>query len=201
MNAKHLIGFAGLIGLVATVALAQPPGDAPPYGPHGILQELDANGDGQISREEFDSVDLFDRLDTNKDGVLNPEDHRGLRHRPVHLVRLADADRDGTVTAAEWSGFLAAADPDNNGLVEKEAVQALLQERFGKGRGRSGGPEGRRGPAWDQDGAPALSVEALNAAFVELDKNADGALQSDELPQRRMGPHGRFHGRGQDGRR
>src|SRR5262249_9795263 len=153
--------------------------------PHRLMQALDANGDGQITREEFQKVDLFDLLDTNHDGVLNRDDFpaRGM-HGPEHLLRLADEDRDGTITAAEWSRFLAAIDPDNKGVVDREAVHALMKERFAKLHPDSAAPE--RGPFSDREGReapPELTIETLNEMFKQLDKNGDGALSSDELPQ------------------
>ena len=52
-----------------------PEGDRRPEGPHGplIIRKLDKNNDGRISKDELAKlVDLFDELDTNHDGQLDP---------------------------------------------------------------------------------------------------------------------------------
>lgn len=204
MNAKQLFGIAGLAAFLAPGAFAQPPEDGRPGAPEPhmmILRQLDANDDGQITRDEFDKGDLFSLLDKNSDGVLSPEDHPGgpFRRGPEHLLRLADEDRDGTVNAAEWSAFLAAVDLNGKGVVDPEIVHQLAQERFGKGReGEKGREEGtfkRRGPHGSEDGAgpPALKIETLNEMFKKLDTNADGTLQADELPGPPQGMRRRHH--------
>lgn len=44
---------------------------------------IDRDGDGKVTREEFRGpAQLFDRLDTNGDGVLDPSDRRGGATRP-----------------------------------------------------------------------------------------------------------------------
>lgn len=45
------------------------------------LARIDANGDGMITREEFNApaMQRFDRLDANKDGVVTPEERAAGR--------------------------------------------------------------------------------------------------------------------------
>ena len=52
-----------------------PEGDRRPEGPRGptIIRKLDKNNDGRVSKDELAKlVDLFDELDTNHDGQLDP---------------------------------------------------------------------------------------------------------------------------------
>ena len=52
-----------------------PEGDRRPDGPRGpmIIRKLDKNNDGRVSKDELAKlVDLFDELDTNHDGQLDP---------------------------------------------------------------------------------------------------------------------------------
>ena len=55
----------------------QGPGGVGPGGPMGgdrpgFVSRLDRDGDGKVSRNEFDGPpDAFDRLDANQDGYLN----------------------------------------------------------------------------------------------------------------------------------
>jgi len=69
---------------------------------------LDANHDGQLSAEEHAGANrkihqlahrrvMFKQLDTDGDGILNPEDMPG----PGRHLRAADADQDGQITRKE----------------------------------------------------------------------------------------------------
>ena len=54
-----------------------PEGDRRPEGPRGptIIRKLDKNNDGRVSKDELAKlVDLFDELDTNHDGQLDPSE-------------------------------------------------------------------------------------------------------------------------------
>jgi len=58
-----------------------PPGG--PGGPASILERLDVNKDGKISRAEFNAPNdrRFDLLDTNKDGVIDQSELAAARER------------------------------------------------------------------------------------------------------------------------
>jgi hypothetical protein len=95
------------------------------------------------------------QLDTNKDGVLSPEEKA---QRVAPMLKRMDANGDGKLTPEELSssdrrmGFddPAAVDTDKNGeisLVELEAAVTARREKMRekwKGRGRTGlgGPDG-----------------------------------------------------------
>ncbi|SDG75519.1 EF-hand domain-containing protein [Alloyangia pacifica] len=73
---KPLIAAATALLLSATALAAQPQGTAgngPGRGPGDMIKQMDANGDGKVTRAEFDanSRAMFTRMDRNGDGVLS----------------------------------------------------------------------------------------------------------------------------------
>ncbi len=212
--------------LTATVlgpatASAQGPQPREPHFLGGLAADLDTDGDGVISREEYNrGADVFfTELDKNGDGALSEDELprlRGPRHgrgsgmgRPgmgrgafggMLLVRGADGDGDGAVTNEEWQGFLDALEPAEDGTINEESLRAAMPPPPGMapmpegGRGPSGRP-GRLTRLLDRDGDSVLEVDDLEAAFAELDQDGDGALAGDELPsfrgRRPGGPPGR----------
>ena len=57
--------------------------------PGGRMRHLDTDGDGQVSRAELlaahqRQLERFDKADTNRDGVLSPEEARAWRGAPGH---------------------------------------------------------------------------------------------------------------------
>jgi len=92
------------------------------------MQLLDPNNDGSISLDEARKVAsaLFDRLDRNRNGVLNKRELGG-RVTPQEFV-VADPDKDGTLTKAEYLSVVEkrfkAADSDNNGAVDEKELTA-----------------------------------------------------------------------------
>lgn len=66
----------------------------PPGAMFPRLGAMDKNGDKKVSRDEFDGpAALFDRLDTNKDGMIGPDDLRGMRPDGLPALRKAQRPR------------------------------------------------------------------------------------------------------------
>lgn len=154
----------------------------PPRGPRppcdGMIEHLDADGDGAISEDEFPGpAEHFDRIDTDSDGYLTleelqaagPPPQRGRRGGPRDategppshegrpprgaLIERLDADSDSAVSADEFDGpaeLFERLDRDGDGYITEDEVPQ------GPPPGRRGGPQrggagaGRRGPgsAW-----------------------------------------------------
>lgn len=73
----------------------RPEGDRRPDGPRGLvlIRKLDKNNDGRISKDELAKLaDLFDELDTNHDGQLDPAELIG---GPMGSPRDGDGPRSG----------------------------------------------------------------------------------------------------------
>jgi Ca2+-binding EF-hand superfamily protein len=97
------------------------------------------------------------------------------------LAAAADADRSRDVTADEWAAFLATVDADGNGIVDLDALRAALPAP------PVAPPEGVDVSAilvrlFDADRDGTVEIDDLNALFASLDRNGDGALNSDDLP-------------------
>ena len=95
---------------------------------HRALQLLDPDNDGTVSLDEAKKAGaaVFDRLDRNRNGVLNRRELGG-RVTPQEFA-VADPDRDGTLTKDEYLSVVEkrfrAADPDNDGTLEETELNS-----------------------------------------------------------------------------
>ena len=94
--------------------------------PAGVMRTLDPNGDGAIDLAEARKVAaaLFDRIDHNKDGLLNKRELGG-RVTPQEFA-VADRNRDGKLSKEEYLSVVEsrfkAADPNNTGKVSEREL-------------------------------------------------------------------------------
>jgi Ca2+-binding EF-hand superfamily protein len=103
------------------------PAAAAPAPKHGAaMRTLDPNGDGAIDLAEARKVAaaLFDRIDHNKDGLLNKRELGG-RVTPQEFA-VADRNRDGKLSKEEYLSVVEsrfkAADPNNTGKVSEREL-------------------------------------------------------------------------------
>lgn len=90
-----------------------PPPPPPPGGPMGggrMLQRLDTDGDGTVSRAEYraQAIKRFDRLDANHDGFIDQSEMDAVRDRMLQL-------RDRRDPPAGGNSALSAPPPPPNG--------------------------------------------------------------------------------------
>src|SRR5688500_13585967 len=162
---------AGLLAGAATVAVARPHGghDGPRGWDH-FAEKHDTNGDGAVTREELAAGnERFARLDENADGRVTEDEFRAALAGRVlgHLATRADEDRNGELTQAEWSAFLAELAEDGDGSLE------MRHRRRGPAGGGDEG-EAKRAFPGDTDGDGAFETAEAQALFIRFDENRDG---------------------------
>jgi hypothetical protein len=121
-----------------------PDGDGPGGpGGHGFdLTHFDANHDGAISRQEFNTRPdgLFDRLDTNHDNVIAAQEQQAAQQAMQQRIAERRANRpdpdtngDGNISRAEWDAMGSAQfqrmDADNDGRVTREEGESARPRR------------------------------------------------------------------------
>lgn len=151
-----------------------------------------ANGELELSVADLEA--RFEQMDRDGDGFLSAEDRpgprahrrRGGRRGPIpHLLRQADSNNDGSLTETEWTGFLATADSDTDGLLSRDELEALRPDDA---------PE--RGPHANDD-HPGLEVTRLTEMFQRFDADDNGVIEEGEWrPAGRRGAHRRGRGAG-----
>lgn len=171
-------------------------------GDGSFFKMLDKDGDNSISKEEAgDRWERMSRLDKNNDGTISPEELMagrpgdgagkgpgrpggpgGQKGKPGEMFQRADKNSDGKLTEDElpaevWSR-LSRLDKDNDGAISKE--EAAAGRPPGRGPGGPGSPEGGKG-------------KGKGGEFLkQADKNGDGNLSKDELPEQAWQRLGRF---------
>jgi Ca2+-binding EF-hand superfamily protein len=102
------------------------------------------------------------------------------------LLSALDSDHDGVIDAAELakaSAVLRSLDRNQDGRITPDEMSPMM------GRGGRGGFEGRGGRGREGEGPQggAVAVEEAVKTYLALDKNGDGKLTRDEVPERMQG--------------
>jgi Ca2+-binding EF-hand superfamily protein len=186
------LGAALVLGTTAPMSMAAPRGpgkDGPPMRPElayvYLLKTADTNKDGKISKEEFAARQdaLFTQIDADKDGTVTPKEMRDFRKARMDEYRAANPR------------------PEREKMEGRDGKKGGPEhaERDGKGHegrkheGREGGkrPGGRMNAMFamvDTDGNGQISKAEYTAAgekmFTRLDKNTDGVISIDDMPDR-----------------
>jgi len=163
---------------------------------------LDANGDGNISKDEFDEANLGEIMGGAMRKAMMAGRQGGQQGQggdPAQMFKRLDKDGDGKITAEEFprgpEAFERLAqrlDKDGDGALSIEEMAAMR----GQGRGGQGGREGRGGKGaqggfvkrFDKDEDGKVSAEEFprgKEAFEKLleraDKDGDGLISTEEM--------------------
>jgi Ca2+-binding EF-hand superfamily protein len=167
-----------------------------PGGPAGrpspFFRKLDTNGDGKLTKEELQKAhELFEELDLNKDGYLDPSEVFGTPAAPDGAPAAkndrAEATSPGVKTDAEPSqtSVAAGAAAKPGEPAAPHGTRAIPTTAAGKGPGQR----------LDLDGDGKISrSEArgrLKKNFASLDTDGDGYLSRDEIRKALQGLSGK----------
>jgi len=130
-TAKGLVAAVALVcaSSIAVAAAAQPSAEQFEKV-RDLLTEADANGDGKVTRKEYDAhrADIFEKLDRNGNGVVSEEDaprvrvaKRKFSSKLEQVLAIADTNGDGMLTRTEWDNpekdIFALVDQDGDGVI------------------------------------------------------------------------------------
>lgn len=183
------------VGAVAAVQVAQAADEA------DVFDRLDANHDGQVTRDEVgqDQMRLFRRLlrqsDKNEDGQLSKEEFVAGTTKQPDAADAADAG--GQTPRARFNPQQVLARLDRNGdkKLSKEEAPERMRENFDRldrnqdgfidaeELARIGGNRPSDRPQGQAD--PARLAQMAERIFSQRDANSDGKITLDEIPEER----------------
>jgi len=122
---RHVLLLAAMAVLGAAPALAQTPPAAPRGG--AGFQRMHTNRDGQVTREEYLAAlrQRFDAADANRDGGLSLEEFDSFL-RPGRRAGQAGAVQPDARRQARFARL----DTNRDGRLSFEEVQPVLERRF-----------------------------------------------------------------------
>lgn len=144
---------AVLISGVTAMALALTAGVAAAKGGHGKhggarinFEQLDTNGDGQVTKEEIAAAATarFVEVDTNGDGTLSAEElaaasERASEERVAKMIEKRDENGDGVLSQEEMQPdtdrtdrMFEKLDENEDGVISAEEFEAMKDKRKGK---------------------------------------------------------------------
>ncbi|WP_146344357.1 EF-hand domain-containing protein [Phaeobacter marinintestinus] len=152
---KHAGFIAGIALAAITVTAASAFAETPKPGKHGpraTFEQLDADGDGQVTQAEMEAhrAGRFTEMDTNGDGKLTADEMQAhgqqkAKDRSAKMLEKFDKDGDGALSAEEMpkprhgDKMFGRIDTDGSGGVSKEefdAAKAKMKEHGRKGHGK-----------------------------------------------------------------
>lgn len=180
-----------------------------------ILERMDTNKDGKISRQEAKGriAENFDRLDTNKDGYLDKDELRRVARIMVENWAKAEPSKTGDSKKPEageaaveriLQNLLERMDANKDGNISREEAKGKIAENFDRidankdgfldkdelrrvARMMAGNRAGNNAEQGGKNGSPKFRPNAID--FDALDKNADGRLTREEVKGTPLADH------------
>jgi Ca2+-binding EF-hand superfamily protein len=121
--------------------------------------------------------------------MAQPGGHRGPGPDGHGPMSAADADKDGNVTAAEWTALFEKLDANSDGALSADELP--IRRHFTMGTPPPGAAAGLVAHDADTNRDGAVTREEFDARLAAIDANSDGDVTMEELHAR----HER-HGRG-----
>lgn len=184
MKTKGILIAAAAVLMVASAVLAGDAGDA--HRDRHFAQ-LDTNGDGVLSKEEFNQGLAMHRRGPGGPGGPDGEGHPRIGG---FFVYSADADRNHEVTEAEWDSFLDRA-LGKDGRLSAEELTALFPMRRSADERPHHAEHAEHLERFldhlDRDGNDVVDAADFNAIFAQLDEDDNGTIEATEFGHH--GPH------------
>jgi len=143
------------------------------------FQGLDRDGDGRITRAEWNGGDrAFDRHDWNGDGVLSGDEVRPGARRDARQDRAPDGYHDGEAEYTDWTaGGFRSLDHDGNDRITTDEWH-FDREIFRRADRNGDGVLTRS----EFLGEPWTATGRAGGLFPRVDANDDGAITRREWP-------------------
>jgi Ca2+-binding EF-hand superfamily protein len=181
------------------------PGAGKPGGGQfdALVKAADKNGDGKITKAEAGDAAWFEKLDQNKDGVIDEGELKKAREAMgggaaggsqfEALLKRTDKNGDGKVTKeeagdAQWFEKL---DQNKDGVIDATEIEQLRKAAGAAGKPGAGKPGAGTGggqfdalvKSADKNGDGKVTKEEAGDApwFDKVDRNSDGVLDAGEL--------------------
>lgn len=156
---KRAVWISGVtamaLALTAGVAVAKggPGGHGGKHGPQMNFEKLDANGDGQVTKEEIAAAASarFEAVDTDGSGTLSAEElaaasERAKEERIAKMIEKRDENGDGVLSQAEMQPgsdrmdrMFERLDANSDGVISAEEFEQMKERRHGKRGGKDKG--------------------------------------------------------------
>jgi hypothetical protein len=105
-----------------------------------LFNRADTNGNGLVDRSEYDRLNarIYERLDRNRDGLINENEPR--RERGKRLFEFADSNNDKAISKSELQQLnrkrFQRMDSNDDGALSKQEI-AQARERIRKAADRN----------------------------------------------------------------